>query len=154
MHGVWGFQVKVSSTWHQEKYSSRPWSRALRNYWICFLLVVFLFLPPLPTLYVPVLVWLLMFSEGVGMWPACVSSLILLNVASGRLLVGVLLHFLCLVGALYFGECLATFFLLLYRGSDQVTCIAFSSDQGYDWGTCPGFLSTIYLLIIFSYIIK
>ena len=82
-------------------FSSCPWSWALRqlmarfpwNYsgFPTFFLVVFLCLPLLLDLSVLFLVWLLMLSEGVGVWPACVSSPISSNVSLGRLLVGVLL---------------------------------------------------------------
>ena len=81
-----------------------PWSWALRQLLICLpwkcsvfltlsFLVVFLFLPPLLALSVPVLVWVLMFSGGVGVWPACVALTIFLNFSPGRLLVRVLLPF-------------------------------------------------------------
>ena len=88
--------------------SSRPCYRALcqllaRFFWMCsgFLDLFFLwsfFLPTPLALHIPLLVWLLMFYRGVGVWPSCVSSPILLNVALGRLLMGFLLPFYLLGG--------------------------------------------------------
>ena len=123
----------------------------VRDYWF-FLLVRFMCLSTLLALYVPVLVWSLMFYEGVGLWPACVSSPISSNIDPGRLLLGVLLHPPPLIGdssMLWGVSC--SFFFSIRRGSDRGTCLEFSSGRGSDRGTCLNFfLSTVYLLILFS----
>ena len=74
------------------------------------------------------------------MWPACVSSLIFLNVDPGRLLLGVLLPFSLLDGS-----------SVLWR----VSCSSFFIlDQISGQGTCLKFLSKFYLFILFSYLLK
>ena len=119
-----------------------------------FFPVTFLCLPPLLAFSVLVLVWLLMFSEGVGVWTDCVSSPIFLNVAPGSLLVGILLPFFLLGGSSVFSGFSFSSFLLLDRGSDKGTCLEFSSDLVSDQGNCLEFFSTIYLFILSSYILK
>ena len=89
------------------------------------------------------------------MWPACVSSPILSNVAPGHLLMGSFFLFsLCSVGSLYFGECLAPVFFLLDRGSDRGTCPKFFSTIGILIGFLLQIFVNILPSIIFSFLLK
>ena len=89
------------------KHCANLWHISIEDFWDSWFppfLWHFLFIPTLLALSVPVVVWLLVFSKGVGVWPACVSSPIFLNVYLGRILLGILLPFTCSVEALWFGE--------------------------------------------------
>ena len=97
-------------------------------------LVAFMCLPHLLVLSVPVLVWLLLFSEGVGAWTNYSPFSILLNVSPGRLLLGVLIPFFLLCGSsVLWGVHWSFFlhdwlgFLLGYLSQN------FVNDQGSDW---------------------
>ena len=123
--------------------SSRPWYRALyqllaRFLWRCsgFLALFFSCGVSICPPYWPFISHyssnFFMFYGDVGVWPSCVSSPILLNVAPESLWMGFLLPFYSARWEIY---TLGSFFLLFFLidwCSDRGTCIEFLSYRGSD----------------------
>ena len=145
--------IRSLTSFGNSPWISTFWSQALRQLperfsWSClgfltlFFILAFLCLPPLLSLYLPVLVWLLILFEDVGVWPACVSSPIFLNLPPGRLLVGFLLPFSLLGGRSLFLRVSWSCFLLSWLGFWLGYLYRFFvNDQGFDWAFASIFVN-------------
>ena len=122
---------------------------------LLFLLMALLLLPHLLDISVLVSVLFLLLYGGVGMWPACVSLPILLNVSPVSLLVGVLLPFfpswweICTAGSV-----LILISFKLIGVPIGVFVSNFSQRSGVRLVICLKFLSILYPLNFLSYVLK